>query len=1109
MNNIKVLIVVLIILEALISIFILRDLSRRIDTEVYAKISTITTQKDIIYNSVVNDALSKFQIVYNNQVLFDNIDQINKLTGLQRENMIRTFHHNFLEMYVNFIPGTVNLIRIYDKNGMLIGRYVNGELDPSSLNSSFHIIYPTKDSKLFTIDSKDIAVLIPYKLQKNNEMYGYIEFGMSADSFLNHIETLYASLYIFVIKNNYIEKSGLEAVSGQDVGRYKVITGSRYFIPDVILKSIVNNIDFVVSTKHDGKYFIKDVYLENRRYWGVFIPINDINQEELGYVTELMPNEYLYQLKNIAFFMWLLLSLTLWLFAFIVIVLERNRKSMLQLNNVLEGYKRAVDNSSQIIEFNSSFIITNVNSKFLDLMGGHIDEYIGETLSHFALRCSEPNKFINSFSIDSDNTIFNGIYEFRTKHSRKAVMSISSTTIVDNQGNISSLLCVMSDLTPEYTAIDELKAAEDKSEEFIAILTDYINATGNTLLVYKNDFTLEYSNSSHASDPFDNTANCYKHHMGRCIKTCKDCYVKRVFAEKIKVSYEVIDEESNIYELISFFPILNKHGEVRLVVCEHRNIFDRVESQKTLLESNEKERAMVSQLQEMVQARDIAKAEAEYASNAKSMFLANMSHEIRTPINGILGFLELLKDCNMDDTAREYFKIITSSSESLLGIINDILDFSKIESGKMDIEKVPFSLIDTLESVIDMYMARAEEKNIDLTVFLDPQIPKIVKGDSVKIRQIIANLLSNAVKFTFEGGSIAVNLFLVYKESGFARIQFSVTDTGIGIKEETRQKIFSPFDQGDTSITRRFGGTGLGLSIARSMLEMMNSSLELHTEENKGSTFSFELSFEIINKSSYLEDIKVDKSKKIIVYNASTPCGTVINKYLKAYDMNVHNVSSNINEITEDTYAVIMDTGRDIESFEALFKEMPYKDKINYTAVVNGQHKVLLDKLKGLKHIVLKPVTLTRFKSIFTDINNISAKVQHTTSDSNERVALKGSILVVEDNPVNQKLLVIFLEKAGFNVTVASNGQEAVDIIKNNREFNVIFMDIHMPVMDGVSATKLIREMGVELPIIALTANVIKEDVDKFLANGMNDYIAKPINFDKLQEILLEYSTKA
>ena len=376
--------------------------------------------------------------------------------------------------------------------------------------------------------------------------------------------------------------------------------------------------------------------MDGARYWGVFISINDIDDNELGYVAEIMPNNYIYQLKNVAFFLWLLITVALWLFAFIVIVMDRNKYSMMQLNRVLEGYKLAVDNSSQIIEFSSDLFITNVNQKFLDLMGGQIDEYIGETLAHFAKRCSEPKKFINSFNSESTNTVFNGIYEFTTKHSKKAVLSISSTPIMNSYGGVINILCVMSDLTPEYSAINELKVAEDRSEEFITILTDYINATGNILVVYKKDFTLEYSNSSQASDSYDNIVNCYKHYAGRCTRACRECYIKQVFEEKIKISYEVIEEENNIYEMISFFPIFDKDGNVRVVVCEHRNIFDKVESQKTLLELNEKERAMVTQLHEMVQARDIAKAEAEHASKAKSLFLANMSHEIRTPINGIL-----------------------------------------------------------------------------------------------------------------------------------------------------------------------------------------------------------------------------------------------------------------------------------------------------------------------------------------------------------------------------------------------------------------------------------------------------------------------------------------
>ena len=672
-----------------------------------------------------------------------------------------------------------------------------------------------------------------------------------------------------------------------------------------------------------------------------------------------------------------------------------------------------------------------------------------------------------------------------------------------SQGDVVNILCVMSDLTPEYSAINELKAAEDRSEEFITILTDYINATGNTLVVYKKDFTLEYSNSSHASDPYDNIVNCYKHYVGRCTRACQECYVKQVFEEKIKISYEVIEEENNIYEMISFFPILDKRGNVRLVVCEHRNIFDKVESQKTLLESNEKERAMVAQLQEMVQARDIAKAEAEHASKAKSSFLANMSHEIRTPINGILGFLALLKDCKMDETAKEYLKIISASSESLLGVINDILDFSKIESGKMELEKVPFSIVTDIEAIADMYMARAEEKKIELTSYTDPRLPRKVLGDSLKIKQIMTNLLSNAVKFTPAEGFISVDVRCIYKENGTVRVKFSVTDTGIGINNDTKEKIFSPFAQGDTSITRRFGGTGLGLSISHSMLEMMNSKLELETEENKGSTFSFELSLKIIEEADYIE--KFDTSFKMLLFESHGECGRVLEEYMSSLNIKVTDCHGDYSKITEDTDYVLIDSGRDIEHFKEIFAKMPYKDKVKYIVGSYSIYKNELSKIDGISHIFLKPATLTRIHDMFARLMQKNYKEDEKLSDTDKKVTLKGDILVVEDNPVNQKLIVIFLQKAGFNVTVAGNGKEAVDIVSSGKVFDIIFMDIHMPVMDGVTATKEIRAMGTTTPIIALTANVIKEDMDNFIASGMNSHIAKPINFDKLNEVLLQY----
>ncbi len=1130
MNNIKFLVIIFILIETFVSIFIIKDLNKRIDTEIALKINNIMTKQEIIYNNMVNDALSKFQILCTSQTFFKDMETVNKIEDAGRENAIKQLHHRFLDVYVNFLPGSVNLIRIYDKKGKLIGRYVNGEIDTLSFTSDFYITYRASDNTRFTIDEKDIAVIIPYQLQYNNELYGYVEFGMTADSFLENIEKLYSSSYIFLIKNASLEQANIKPFSlnnikWQDINKYKVMIGNHYFLSSVILKAIINNIDYVTSTRKDVKNLIRDIYVDNVRYWGVFIGIYDLNQNEFGYVAEIMPNDYIYQIKNIAFFLWFFITIALSLFTFIIVTMEKNKHSMLQLNNVLEGYKLAVDNSSQIIKFNSDLVIVDVNQKFLDLMGGIADEYIGETITYFSKRCSEPKKFINSFNLQNNDTIFNGIYEFRTKYSTKAILSVSSTPIVDKQENIMDIICVMKDLSPEYSAIGELKKAEDKSEEFITILTDYINATGSTVVVYQKDFTLEYTNSVFLADSSDNVAHCYKYDVGKCIKHCKDCYIKQVFKEKIEFSYEVIEEENNIYERISFFPILDKIGNVRFVVCEHGNIFDRVEYQKTLIDANNKEHSMVIQLQEMVHARDEAIIVAEQASKAKSLFLANMSHEIRTPINGIMGFLTLLKDCKMDKTAKEYINIISTSSENLLGVINNILDFSKIESGKMDLEKAPFNIISDVESVVDMYLAKAEEKQIELTLYTDPYIPNKMLGDSTKVKQVMSNLLSNAIKFTSEKGTISVDVRCIYKESGVARIQLSVTDNGIGMNSDTKEKIFSPFAQGDSSITRRFGGTGLGLSISNSMLEIMNSKLELATKEDKGSSFSFELSLQIQEDIDKNHHAKISATNsKILLFDNYGVHSKVLKEYMSALNVNISNCHGDITKITEDADYVIMDAGRNIKQFKEAFSKMPYKDKAKYIIGVHSKDKNELDNMDNVSYVVLKPINLSKIYNVFayfSDKYSHTNKKQSATKSKAESNILKetkkeknsslnsvqkNKILVVEDNPVNQKLMIIFLQKAGFEVDVAGNGQESVDILSEGKIYDIIFMDIHMPIMDGVTATKKIRALGIKTPIIALTANIIKEDIDNFIASGMNYHLAKPINFDKLKEVIAQYS---
>ena len=514
------------------------------------------------------------------------------------------------------------------------------------------------------------------------------------------------------------------------------------------------------------------------------------------------------------------------------------------------------------------------------------------------------------------------------------------------------------------------------------------------------------------------------------------------------------------------------------------------------------------------------------ASEAKSMFLANMSHEIRTPLNGIVGFTELLKDTDLEEEQGEFVEIIEKSSENLLEIINNILDLSKIESNKLEIEDVVFNPIKEFESAVEVYAVRASEKHIDLSCFIDPLLENSLKGDPTKIKEVIINLLSNAVKFTSSAGSINVDIRKVPTEfTGITRVKFEVQDSGIGVTSEQKARIFEAFSQADTSITRKYGGTGLGLTISSNFIELMGGQLDLHSETGKGTTFFFTLDFEEIEVSaeskketfSHLNALVLDsttKNKKQAVY---------LREYLDFYGV----AHTSFKDYDELEYL------QKSTEYDLVFVDYEYADEASLIAYANTNAQlVLLTKSNYMK--VIDSKNLDIHKVIYEPLNN--SKIQQALENYKkyekkpevqveaevvpEAVAQNAApvavtenlssfdakVLVAEDNIINQKLIKRTLESMGLTVSIASNGLEAFQKRKDN-EYDIVFMDIQMPFLDGVEATKEILEYESvynkpHVPIIALTANALKGDRETFLAAGLDEYTTKPLVREEILAIL-------
>jgi|GEM_PF-634408 len=758
-----------------------------------------------------------------------------------------------------------------------------------------------------------------------------------------------------------------------------------------------------------------------------------------------------------------------------------------------------------------------VNEEFEKIFGLSKEKIIGKTIfdilpKNIAQKHHDQDLYL--FANPQSKQVYEHIVKNRqTKEIHDAILHKQCYS--DQEGKILGLIGVIMDVTQTKRIQDELKIQKESFETLFEDSSDGLALIQNARYIDCNKAALTLLGIESKKALIDKTSVDFSplyQPNGKSSKQLERTFLNRSIEQGFS-EFDWLFQKSNGDELCCH-------------VTLNRIKLNNIDTIYARLRDITKEKKLEQENLEKTQELMVAKERAEKAVEVKSEFLANMSHEIRTPMNGILGMLHLALENNLDQRQHNYLTKINDSANSLLEIINDILDLSKIEAGKLSIDISPFDLFKTIDQVINFVELKAHEKDLHLSVYYDRDIQQNYLGDSLRLTQILTNLIGNAVKFTKKGG---VELY-IYKTAK-DRIKFKVKDTGIGLSKEQQKNLFESFVQADNSTTRKYGGTGLGLAISKQLVEMMNGEIGCESQLGKGSSFIFKI--DLKENTQMPQTFKEFKGKKVLVVNHNATQAKALENSLMLFGLEVDLAYSgkealrlthqcdnrydllciDLTIIDMNGVEIVKEINQSCTKCRIEFSCQGALPPVIMMANSYNQERVYSDaKREGIEYFLQKPFNPLVLNNLLSEIFLDTPKSKQVEAPSASTLKAKlttlknSAVLLVEDNIINQEIIVGFLEHSGILVDIANNGQEALDRYNENpTHYELILMDLQMPVMGGLEATQEIRKLDQKIPIVALSANAMKEDVQKSIMAGMNEHLTKPIKAELLYQTLMKY----